>query len=322
MRAQQQQNLDGPAGLRLVELAPPSDETKVLIAVRAAGVSFPELLHTYGRYQERPELPFIPGSEVAGVVKRAPSGSGLQPGDRVVAASWFGGWAEEVATDPHVTFALPAGLDFAEGAALMVNYQTAHFSLCERGRLRDGEYMLVNGAAGGLGTACIQVGRGIGAHVIALVSSESKAATALAAGAHAAILTDDGWKARVNEQTDGRGVDVFIDIVGGSEAFVDGLRCLAVQGRAIVAGFAGGEIPEVRVNRLLLNNTEIIGAAWGPFVRVDPSQPRRAYAALATMVSAGTVRPAVGHRFALDDAVQALRTLESRAAQGKVILEL
>jgi len=323
VRAQQCVALDGPAGLRLVDLPDPGDEdgTKVLVDVRAAGVSFPELLYTYGRYQERPELPFVPGVEVAGVVRSASAGSGFAAGDRVAAATFFGGWATCAAADPAMTFRLPDALDWAQGAALVMNFQTAYFCMRLRGRIASGETLLVQGAGGGLGTAAIQVGVGLGAHVIGLVSIEGKAAAARAAGAHEVVLVREGWAGEVRERTGGRGVDVVFDVVGG-DRFVDGLRCLAVDGRVIVVGFAGGPIPEVRVNRLLLTNTEIVGAAWGPYTRVDPGMPRAVHAALLPMIDSGVVRPVVGPRFALAVAPDALRTLEARAAIGKVVLEL
>lgn len=322
MRAMQCQTLDGPDGLHLVELpSPPRRVDGVHIEVHAAGVSFPELLYCYGRYQERPQLPFVPGVEVAGVVRSAPEGGPFAVGDRVVAATFFGGWAGEAVADPAMTFALPDELGDAEGAALVMNYQTAYFCLRLRGRMKAGDMLLVHGAAGGLGTAAIQVGLGLGAHVIGLVSTQEKAGTALAAGAHEVVLVQDGWAQEVRARTGGRGVDVVLDVVGG-DRFTDSVRTLATGGRVIVAGFAGGAIPQVKVNRLLLTNTEVVGAAWGPYARLDPGMPQAVHAALLPMVSDGVVRPVVGPRFSLGDASQALRTLESRAAVGKVVLEL
>ncbi|PTL60034.1 NADPH:quinone oxidoreductase family protein [Paraconexibacter algicola] len=324
MRAQRCVALDGPEGLRLEEDLPtPDDEqgTRILVDVTAAGVSFPELLYCTGRYQERPALPFIPGVEVAGTVARAPEGGRFAVGDRVVAATFFGGWATQVAADPTMTFPLPPQLDDAQGAALVMNYQTAYFALRLRGRLASGETLLVQGAGGGLGTAAVQVGVGLGARVIGLVSSTDKADAALAAGAHEVVLVREGWARAVRARTAGRGVDVVFDVVGG-DRFVDGLRCLAVDGRVIVVGFTGGPIPEVRVNRLLLTNTEIVGAAWGPYTRVDPSMPQAVHAALLPLITGGVVRPVVGPRFPLEGAPDALRVLQDRAAVGKVVLEL
>lgn len=322
MRAQQLQRLSGPSGLELVELAPPTDSGSVMIEVRAAGVTFPELLSTYGRYHERPELPFVPGSEVAGVVRAAPDGHGLRVGDRVVALTRLGGWAGEVAVDPDFVFPLPDRLDFAAGAALVVNYQTAYFSLRDRGRLHAGETVLVHGAAGGLGSAAVQVAHGLGARVIALVSSEEKAEVATAVGADDVIVSDHDWRAPVEELVGARGVDIVFEVIGGHERLLESLRCLRPDGRVIVAGFAGGEIPEVRVNRLLLSNTEVVGAAWGNYLQGDPGAARRVHDALCELVAGGHIRPHIGQRFDLAQAREALELLESRSALGKVVLQL
>jgi NADPH2:quinone reductase len=321
MRAQQVESLIGPDGLRLVELDAPSNPDKVLIDVRAAGVSFPELLYTYGRYQVRPELPFVPGVEVAGDVLRAPEGSGYAVGDRVCACCLFGGWAEQAEAGLNLTFKLHPSLDYAEGAALVMNYQTAYHCLEVRGRTRRDEWVLVHGAAGGLGTAGVQVARGLGARTIAVVSSEEKARVALDAGADEAILFRDGWHLEARELTGGHGIDVVFDVVGGPR-FVDSLRTLAPGGRLVVVGFADGEIPQVKVNRLLMTNTDVVGGAWGHWVECFPDSARRPGEELDRMIDAGVVRPPVGHRFALEDVGAALRTLEDRGAVGKVILEL
>lgn len=321
MRAQQLQSLDGPAGLKLVELDAPQEPDKILIDVRAAGVSFPELLYTYGRYQARPELPFVPGCEAAGVVVQAPPDSGFAAGDRVCACTLFGGWGELASAKPNLTFALHPSLDFAEGASLVMNYQTAYFCLELRGRLQAGEWLLVHGAAGGLGSAAVQVGVGLGAHVIAVVSSEQKARVASDAGAHEVILLDDEWAKRARAITGEHGVDVVFDVVGGPR-FLDSLRTLAPGGRLVVAGFADGEIPQLKVNRLLLTNTDVLGGAWGAWVIEFPDSPRPAGAALDRMIDAGAVRPVVGPRYPLEEVGAALQTLERREAIGKVILEL
>lgn len=321
MRAQRLQSLDGPAGLRLVDLEVPANDDQVLIDVKASGVSFPELLYTYGRYQVRPELPFVPGVEVAGTVVRAPDGSGFAVGDRVCACSLFGGWAERAEAGVNLTFKLHPSFDFADGAALVMNYQTAYHCLEVRGRTRPGEWVLVHGAAGGLGTAGIQVAVGLGTRVIAVVSSEAKAEIARAAGAHEVILFNDEWARQARELTGGHGIDVVFDVVGGPR-FVDSLRSLAPGGRLVVVGFADGEIPQVKVNRLLMTNTAVIGGAWGHWVECFPDSARPAGEALDRMIDAGAIRPVVGHRFALEDVGDALRTLERRDAVGKVILEL
>src|SRR5437660_3443430 len=292
----------------------------VVVDVRAAGVSFPELLQTRGEYQLKPELPFIPGSEVGGVVRSAPDGSSLRPGDRVAAFCALGGFAEVAVSPDFLTFRLTDALDFAQGAALILNYHTAYFALKLRGRLAEGETALVHGAAGGVGTAALQVARGLGARTIALVSSESKQRVAEEAGATETVLLSDSWKDEVVERSEG-GVDVVLDPVGG-ERFTDSLRSLREDGRLVVVGFTGGSIPEVRVNRLLLSNTAVVGAGWGAYVLGKPYLNREIGAAIMQMISDGAISPLVGERFPLERAADALRVIDERRATGKVVLDV
>jgi NADPH2:quinone reductase len=323
MRAQELHELVGPDGLELVELPdPPEAGGEVVIDVHAAGVSFPELLYTYGRYQDRRQPPFVPGVEVAGVVRWAPPGAGVVVGERVAACTFLGGFAERATARPQFTFALPDELDFRQGAALVMNFQTAHFSLARRGRVTAGETVLVHGAAGGVGTAALQVIAGLGARSIAVVSSPAKRDFVLAHVPDTTVVVlSDGWAAEVRELTGGRGVDVVLDPVGG-DRFTDSLRVLAPDGRVIVVGFADGKIPEVKVNRLLLRNIGIVGAAWGEYVRADPPVARTIADDLFRMARRGVVAPIVGPVFALDRAADALRELESRRALGKVVLDM
>ncbi|MBV9423319.1 MAG: NADPH:quinone oxidoreductase family protein, partial [Solirubrobacterales bacterium] len=293
----------------------------VLVDVRAAGVSFPEVLQSRGQYQLKPPLPFVPGSEVAGVVRSAPEDTGLAPGDRVAAFCGLGGFAEVAVAPEFFSFPLPEELDFAQGAGLVLNYHTAYFALKLRGRLRDGETVLVHGAAGGVGTASLQVARGLGARTIAVVSSEEKAQVAREAGADDIVRSDGPWKDEARELTGGAGVDIVVDPVGG-DRFTDSLRSLREGGRLLVVGFTGGSIPEVRVNRLLLNNTEVVGAGWGAFVLRRPELPVEIAAALEALIHAGFVRPVVGARFPLDRAADALELIDTRGATGKVVLEV
>jgi NADPH2:quinone reductase len=292
----------------------------VLVEVHAAGVSFPELLQTRGQYQLKPPLPFVPGSEVGGVVRSAPAGSHLSEGDRVAAFCALGGWAEAAVAPAFFTFPLGERLDFGQGAGLILNYHTAYFSLLIRGGLREGESVLVHGAAGGVGTAALQVARGAGARTIAVVSSDEKARVASEAGAEEVVLVEEGWKDRVLELSGG-GVDVVLDPVGG-ERFTDSLRCLREGGRLLVVGFTGGSIPEVKVNRLLLRNISVVGAGWGAYVMSKPALNQEVGAAIAGMVDAGHVRPIVGERFGLERAADALVLLEERRATGKVVLDV
>jgi len=327
MRAVQIVEESGPASaLALVELPEPEPShmltpgAGVVVEVHAAGVSFPELLQTRGQYQMKPPLPFVPGSEVAGIVRSAPAAAQVQAGDRVAAFCALGGFAETAVAPEFFTFALSPKLDFAQGAALILNYHTAYFALLLRGRLKRGETVLVHGAAGGVGTATLQVAKGLGANTIALVSTEAKRAVAEAAGADETLLLGEGWKDAVLERTGG-GVDMVLDPVGG-DRFTDSLRSLREGGRLVVVGFTGGSIPEVRVNRLLLKNTEVVGAGWGAYAMGKPDLNREIGAAINRMVDEGFVSPPVGERFPLERAADALKALDERRATGKIVLDV
>jgi NADPH2:quinone reductase len=319
-------DLSGPAtALKPAEVPEPGPSDaltpgeSVVVEVRAAGVSFPEVLQTRGEYQLQPPVPFVPGSEVAGIVRAAPDGAGVAPGDRVAAFCGLGGFAQ-VAVAPEVfCFALPEELDFAQGAGLVLNYHTAYFALRLRGRLREGETVLVHGGAGGVGTASLQVAKGLGARTIAVVSTDEKERVARAAGAHDVVRSDGPWKDQVKELSGG-GVDVVLDPVGG-DRFTDSLRSLREGGRAVVVGFTAGTIPEVRVNRLLLNNIDVVGAGWGAYVAGKPSVVVQNGAAIAKLIADGFVAPVVGARFPLERASEALELIDQRGATGKVVLD-
>jgi NADPH2:quinone reductase len=327
VRAVQIVDVSGPAGaLSLVELPEPepthmlSGERAVVVDVHAAGVSFPEVLQTRGEYQVKPPLPFVPGSEVAGVVRSAPAGAAVKEGDRVAAFCMLGGFAEVATAPEFLTFPLSDRLDFAQGAGLILNYHTAWFALHVRGRLAERETVLVHGGAGGVGTAAIQVARGLGARAIAVVSSDEKEAVAREAGADEVVRSDGPWKDQAKELSGG-GVDVVLDPVGG-DRFLDSLRSLREGGRVVVVGFTGGSIPEVKVNRLLLNNTEVVGAGWGAYVMAKPDLNLEIGAAVNRLVDEDAVRPIVGARFPLERAREALELIDSRGATGKVVLEV
>jgi NADPH2:quinone reductase len=327
MRALQIVQETGPdSALELVELEDPQPShmltpgAGVVVDVHAAGVSFPEVLQTRGQYQMKPPLPFVPGSEVAGIVRSATDGASVKPGDRVAAFCALGGFAEVAVAPEFFTFALPDALDFAQGASLILNYHTAYFSLVMRGRMTEGETVLVHGAAGGVGTAALQVAKGLGARTIALVSSQDKQRVAEQAGAAEVVLLSDSWKDEVKELSGG-GVDVVLDPVGG-DRFTDSLRSLRENGRLIVVGFTGGSIPEVKVNRLLLGNTEIVGAGWGAYVMAKPQVNREIGAVVQRLIDDGFVRPIVGERFELERAAEALRCIDERRATGKVVLDV
>jgi NADPH2:quinone reductase len=292
----------------------------IVVQVKAAGVSFPELLQSRGEYQFKPPLPFVPGSEVAGVVKETSQGPSPNPGDRVVAFCMLGGFAEAAVAPEHFCFALPETLDFAQGAGLVLNYHTAYFALRLRGRLKEGETVLVHGAAGGVGTAVLQVAKGLGANTIGIVSSDAKELVAREAGADHVLRADGGWKDEAKELSGG-GVNLVLDPVGG-DRFTDSLRTLAEGGRMVVVGFTAGSIPEVKVNRLLLNNAEVIGAGWGAYAMSKPDVVREIGAQIARLIDRGFVRPIVGARFPLERAADALELIDERGAMGKVVLDV
>ncbi|HWE32769.1 MAG TPA: NADPH:quinone oxidoreductase family protein [Solirubrobacteraceae bacterium] len=320
MKAVQIVDLTGPdSALRVVELPEP-DGDGVVVDVKAAGVSFPEVLQSRGQYQYKPDLPFVPGAEIAGVVRSAPDDSGLSAGDRVAALVGLGGFAEVVSVAPQMVFTLPDALDFAQGAALVLNYHTAYFALKLRGRLKEGETVLVHGAAGGVGTAVLQVAKALGARTIAVVSTDDKERVARDAGADEVVRSDGPWKDQAKDLSGG-GVDLVLDPVGG-DRFTDSMRSLREDGRLVVVGFTGGSIPEVKVNRLLLNNIDVVGAGWGAYVMTKPQLTREIAAELDRMIEDGYIRPPVGARFPLERAGEALAVIDRREATGKVVLDV
>jgi NADPH2:quinone reductase len=309
---------EGPDAVALVELPDPDGPDELVVKVRAAGVGFPDLLMSWGKFQVRQTTPFTLGWEGAGEVVRAPADSQFAVGDRVMTLS-FGCYAEMLAAQPETTFALPDALSFEQGAALPLNYLTAIAGLKRRGGLRTGETVLVQGAAGGAGTAAVQVARALGAKVFAVVSSDEKADVARAAGAQEVFLTSADWRADVLEASGG-GVNLVYDPVGGSR-FTDSLRCLASEGRLIVIGFAAGEIPQVAVNRLLLRNIDVRGCTWSVLAN-EPDGLHKAASELGTMAEAGSIRPPVGTTFPFAQAPQALHAVEQRRSLGKTVLSI
>jgi NADPH2:quinone reductase len=314
MRAIQVSTLDGPSAVQLVELPAPSSPEQVVVEVHAVGVNFPDVLQTHGAYQIKPALPFVPGSEVAGTVL---SGPGFEPGQRVIGFCGWGGYAEQVAVDPSMVFPLPDALTFAQGAALPMNYLTVDFALQHRTQLREGETLLVQGAAGGVGVAAVQLAKALGARVIAVVSTEDKAQTARDAGADEVVVGLD-FRGPVKELTGGRGVECVLDPVGG-ERFTDSLRCLAREGRLLVVGFTAG-IPEVKVNRLLLNNISVVGVAWGEYWMNNPGYLQEQWSRLLPLLETGKLVPLVGNSYPLEAAADALRELDERRAHAKVLI--
>jgi NADPH2:quinone reductase len=327
MRAVQITELTGPtSALAQVDIPEPEASHMltpgrgVLVDVHAAGVSFPEVLQTRGEYQFKPPLPFVPGSEVGGVVRSAPEDAPVAAGDRVAAFCMLGAFAEVAVAPEFFCFALPEAFTFAQGAGLVLNYHTAYFALKLRGRLAEDEWVLVHGAAGGVGTAALQVAAGLGARTIAVVSSDEKEAVAREAGATEVLRPDGEWKDQAKDIAGG-GVDLVLDPVGG-DRFTDSIRSLREGGRVVVLGFTGGSIPEVRVNRLLLANTEVIGAGWGAYVMSKPELNLEIGEAVAELIAKGFVRPIVGARFPLERAGEALTVIDERGATGKVVLDV
>lgn len=320
MRALQLRSLDGPDALEVAELPDPEPgEDGVLVEVHAAGVSFPDLLLTRGEYQLRPEPPFVPGIESAGIVRAAPAGSGLSVGDRVCAVTMLGGFAELVAAPAASTLPIPEGMAFEAAAGLVMNHHTALFALERRAALREGEWVLVHGAGGGVGSAAVQVARGLGGRPIAVASDPAKREAALGAGAELTLDSAGDWVTAVREATGGRGADVIVDPVGG-EVLGRSVRALAPEGRLLVIGFASGEIPEIAVNRLLLRNVSLVGVNWGGFLATDPGYLRAAAERIATLYAAGAVAPVVGERYPLECGADALRALADRTAVGKPVI--
>jgi NADPH2:quinone reductase len=310
--------LDGPDGLEVADMPKPAVKDHVVVEVHAAGVGFPDLLMTRGRYQFRPEPPFVPGVEMAGIVHTAPADSAFQPGDRVAAWTPLGSWAEYAVASPVATFLIPEGMSFTQATSL-VNYQSAYFGLVDRGQGRAGETVLIHGAAGGVGSAAVDLARGLGLTCVAVARGKEKLAVARDLGAEHLLDADSDWLAEVRRLTDDRGVDLVFDPVGG-DRFLDSVRALAVSGRLLVIGFAAGSIPEVKVNRLLLKNASVVGVAWGEYARVNPEMPQRVGEALVELWGAGKLHPVVGATYPLERAADALREIESRRAVGKVVL--
>jgi NADPH:quinone reductase len=319
VRALELQSATGPDGLRLAERGAPAPDGHVLIEVRAAGVSFPDLLMSQGRYQVQPPLPAVLGLEAAGVVRAAPAGCGVSAGDRVWAALEDGGHAELVAAPCDRVFPLPDALGYEEGAALPANFLTAIFALCRRGVVRAGETVVVLGAAGGLGSALVGVAAALGARAVAVVSTSGKGATARSAGAHEVVVGTD-WRDAVLELTGGRGADVVADVVGGDQT-LQAIRSTAPEGRVLLLGFASGEIPSVAGNRLLLRNVSVVGVGLGALVPHAPEVLPDAARRLAELVDAG-LRPVIGATFPLADGARAFRLMEARGAEGKLVLTL
>lgn len=320
MRAAQVTRLDGPEAVEIVDIPEPAPrDDALLVDVEAAGLAFPELLMTRGQYQIKPALPFTLGAEVGGVVRVAPPGSGFAPGDRVAGLCFNGGFAESALVPLTSAFKLPASVSTEQGAGLLFNDLTVHFVLTKRGRMAPGETVLVHGAAGGIGVSTLRLAPALGAgRVIAVVSDDRKAEVARSLGASDVVLVD-GWLNRVREVTGGEGVDIVVDPVGG-DRFTDSLRSLRHEGRLLVVGFTAGEIPTVRVNRLLLNNIDVVGAAWGEWFLSHPGYLQEQWAAVEPLLAAGTIAELPLTTYPLERTAEALLAMDRREVAGKVVI--
>jgi NADPH2:quinone reductase len=311
-----------PESLVVEELpSPQAGPGEVVVGVRAASVNFPDVLIIQNKYQFKPPLPFSPGSEMAGVVKQVGAGvAGYRAGDRVIAFTTYGAFAEEVKVEAARLVPIPDGMDFESAAAFLLTYGTSDHALRDRAALEAGETLLVLGAAGGVGIAAIEIGKALGARVIACASSADKLAVCRAHGADEGInYASEDLRERIKQLTAGRGVDVVYDAVGGPYT-EPALRSMAWRGRLLVVGFAAGEIPKIPLNLALLKGCAIVGVFWGDFARREPKALAASIGQLGAWFGEGKLRPHVSQTFPLAQAADALKLMAARKVKGKVVL--
>jgi NADPH2:quinone reductase len=311
-----------PSELRVSEIPEPkAGPAELLVEVRAAGCNFFDLLIVQGKYQIKPAFPFTPGGEIAGVVRQVGEGvDGFAAGDRVLAWTRTGGYAELALARACNAFHLPDAMSFDDGAAIPIVYPTAFAALVFRAGLEAGETLLVHAAAGGAGSAAVQVGKALGARVIATAGGAEKLAIARGLGADEVIdYQQQDFVARVNELSDGRGADVIYDSVGG-DVFDRSLRCIAWNGRVLIVGFASGRIPELKLNRVLLKNISVSGIHWGAYPEHEPEKVSQAFGAVLGLYRQGLIRPLIFGSYALEQLPTALAALASRRTHGKLII--
>nr|WP_253342696.1 NADPH:quinone oxidoreductase family protein [Sphingobium sp. OAS761] len=303
--------------------APEAGAGEVVVAVSAAGVNYPDVLIVQGKYQTKPALPFVPGSEASGTIAAIGEGvEGFSIGDRVIAFTGSGAFAQQVRVPATQIWAVPDGVDLDVAAGISITYGTSYHALKDRAGLRPGETLLVLGAGGGVGLTAVELGKLMGARVIAAASSAEKLGLAQAQGADELInYSDEDLRERIKTITGGKGVDVVYDPVGGSMNLT-AVKSLAWGGRLLVIGFAGGEIPSIPANLLLLKSASAVGVLWGNSVRADPVAQGANMRQLLDWLAQGAIRPVVDTRFALPDAVAALQHLEGRKVKGKVLLTI
>ncbi|MBK7471070.1 MAG: NADPH:quinone oxidoreductase family protein [Betaproteobacteria bacterium] len=322
MRAVLCRRFGPPSELTVEDVPSPAPGAgQMLVAVRAAGVNFPDSLIIQGKYQFKPELPFSPGAEVAGtVLDVGPGVTGFKPGDRVIAATTWGGYAEEVVADAWRAIAMPDAMDFSTGAGFLLAYGTSHHALKDRAELRAGETLLVLGAAGGVGLAAVEIGKALGARVIAAASSEDKLAICRDHGADEVInYASEDLRERIKVLTAGRGIDVVHDPMGGDHS-ERALRSMAWGGRLLVVGFASGRIPSVPLNLALLKGCAIVGVFWGTFTRNEPQRNDANLQQLLAWFNEGRLNPHVSATYPLERAAEALLDVVERRVTGKIVL--
>jgi len=311
-----------PESLVIEDLpSPKAGPGEVVVSVRAASLNFPDVLIIQNKYQFKPPLPFSPGSEMAGTVKEVGDGvRDVKPGDRVIAFTTFGAFAEEVKLEAARLVPIPEGMDFNSAAAFLLTYGTSDHALRDRGVLKAGETLLVLGAAGGVGLAAIEIGKALGAKVLACASGADKLEVCAQHGADAGInyVTED-LRGRIKALTDGKGVDVVYDAVGGPYT-EPALRATAWRGRLLVVGFAAGDIPRIPLNLALLKGCSIVGVFWGDFARREPKAFAASIAQLGAWFREGKLKPHVSQTFPLAQAAQALKLMAARKVKGKVVL--
>ena len=301
--------------------SPRPGDGEVVITMKAASVNFPDVLIIQNKYQFKPPLPFSPGSELAGVVKEVGAGvKAFRPGDKVMAFTTYGAFAEEVKTEASRLLPLPEGMDFVHGAAFVLTYATTDHALRDRAALAAGETLLVLGAAGGVGLAAVEIGKALGARVVACASSDDKLAVCREHGADATInyATED-LRERIKALTEGRGVDVIYDSVGGPYT-EPAFRSIAWRGRHLVVGFAAGDIPKLPLNLALLKGASVVGVFWGDFARREPARFADSMRQLAKWYREGRLKPHVSETFPLEKAADALKLMAARKVKGKVVL--
>ncbi len=296
---------------------------QVLVDVRTSALNFPDVLMIQGKYQSQPEFPFSPGGEFAGVVSAvADDVSTWQVGDEVFGGIGHGAFAEQVAVPAGALRKKPAALSFAQASGIGTTYGTSYYALKQRAQLQPGENLLVLGAAGGVGLAAVELGKAMGARVIAAASSAEKLAVAREAGADEVIDYSDGeLKEKVKALTDGKGADVIYDPVGG-ELFDQCMRCINWYGRVLIVGFVGGDIPRVPTNLILLKSCQVVGVFYGAFSARHPDEREQNFAEIMGMVEEGKIKPLIGKEYAFNEYADALNCLDRRQAIGKVVLNI